>query len=290
MPSHIDHVIIAAPDLNLLEDAFTRLGFSVSGGGTHPHLGTRNRIIVLGDGYIELLAVADTVNASPVLRERIAHGAGWVGYALQSDDITRETQIMRERGVDARGPIRGRLVSPDGATRSWQVVTLGSDDLWEAAYPLPFLIQHDSAGEQHQRELAGADGIRPHSNGAHRLVGVELLTTTFASLREQYDRAFALPIAPRQPDDADTARKESITYQIGASREWIRLVQPANAVPEVSLTTGAASVMAALVGVADLQAVERAVWNAGFAATTHGAALRVTIPGVNADVGFTERT
>ncbi|HEX8730459.1 MAG TPA: VOC family protein, partial [Ktedonobacterales bacterium] len=64
MPTRIDHVIIGAPDLDALERSFTAMGFSVTGGGSHPHLGTRNRIIILGEGYIELLAIADPANAS----------------------------------------------------------------------------------------------------------------------------------------------------------------------------------------------------------------------------------
>ncbi len=65
MPERIDHVIVAGRDLTQLEAAFTRLGFNVVGGGQHPHLGTRNRIILLDQGYIELLASADEQVVSP---------------------------------------------------------------------------------------------------------------------------------------------------------------------------------------------------------------------------------
>jgi hypothetical protein len=79
MPSCIDHVIIAGLDPGALEERFTSLGFFVTGGGTHPHLGTRNRIIVLDESYIELLALADPSRASPALQRFIASGGGWVG-------------------------------------------------------------------------------------------------------------------------------------------------------------------------------------------------------------------
>lgn len=80
MPTRIDHVIAAAPDLDQLEATFTRLGFHVVGGGQHPHLGTRNRIILLGEGYIELLGVADEHVVSPAVRERITRAPGWIGF------------------------------------------------------------------------------------------------------------------------------------------------------------------------------------------------------------------
>lgn len=38
MPTRLDHVIVLGRDLARLEAAFTRLGFWVTGGGTHPHL------------------------------------------------------------------------------------------------------------------------------------------------------------------------------------------------------------------------------------------------------------
>lgn len=276
MPSRIDHVILAAPDLTLLEETFTRLGFTVVGGGTHPHLGTRNRIVMLGNGYIELLAVSDAAIASPVLRDRIARSAGWVGYALQADDIASEAQAMRQRGVDVRGPTAGRLIAPSGDARSWQVVTVGSDDLWAAAFPLPFLIQHDSAGERHRRELAGADALAPHANGATRLVGVTLRSTDLASLRERYERAYALtPAAASAPDSADTG---AITYPLPESGEWIRLIEPVRSSVEVALATGADTVMSVQVSAPDLTVIERAIWHAGFAATPQPPnVIRVTL-------------
>lgn len=282
----IDHVIIAAPDLTLLEETFARLGFSVVGGGTHPHLGTRNRIILLGDSYIELLAIADAAKASPTLRERIARGGGWVGYALQSDDIVAEAQAMRERGVDARGPSAGPLVAPDGAVRSWQVVTVGADDLWAAAFPLPFLIQHDSSGEQHQRELAGVDPQTPHANGAARVVGVILRSTNLAPLRERYERAYALTPAPAVPGSQGIADAGVITYPLAQGSEWIRLVEPVRSSVEVALATGADTVMSVQVSAPDRAAVERAIWHAGFPASPQPDAIRVSLPATTAELTF----
>ena len=192
MPARIDHVIVAGRDLTQLEAAFTRLGFNVVGGGQHPHLGTRNRIILLDQGYIELLAIADEQVVSPAVRERIETVPGWIGFALQSADILAEADEMRARGADIRGPNSGRLVAPDRTARSWQTVTVGSDDLFSAAEPVPFLIQHDSSGAQHQQELAGMDPISPHPNGAQRLQAVIVAAASLSATEDVFARDYGL--------------------------------------------------------------------------------------------------
>src|SRR5579862_5996876 len=189
MPARIDHVIVMGRDLPQLEATFVRLGFFVTGGGRHPHLGTQNRIIILDEGYIELLAIADPAIVSPTLTARLAHGEGWVGFAVQSAEIERETAAMLTRGVDARGPHVGRLVALDGQARGWRVTTLATSDLWSAAEPLPFLIQHDTAGERHRAELAGSGGLAPHPNGALRLRDVAIATDDLGALRERFAHA-----------------------------------------------------------------------------------------------------
>ena len=269
MPARIDHVIIAGPSLEALEDAFTRLGFSVVGGGTHPHLGTRNRIIIVGEGYIELLAIAEPARVSPTLRQRVAGGVAWVGYALQSDDIEAEAQAMRARGVDVRGPTAGRLVAPDGSARGWRVVTLGGDDLWAAALPLPFLIQHDSAGATHRHELAGADPIGPHPNGALRLLGVTLRPADLATLRSRYERAFGLT-----PATSPTSTR----YLLAGGQEWIALERAESAPAEAATKQDDAAEMSIRVEAPDLAAVEALARAAGFACAMRADALTIALP------------
>lgn len=225
MPRRIDHVIVASRDLDRLEAMFLRLGFAVTGGGTHPHLGTRNRIVVLGEGYIELLGIADTERASPVIARRLAGAeSGWVGFALQSDDIARETAAMRSRAVDTRGPQHGRLVSAGGRTRSWNVATIGSDDLWAAAEPLPFLIQHDTTGEEHRRELAGEGAVEPHANGALRLSAVYVAVRDLDAAAEAFTLAYNLRAAG-SPRYHDVLRAETVALPLSAGDEHIVLAQ-----------------------------------------------------------------
>lgn len=193
MPVRIDHMILAGSDLDAMEQTFVSLGFHVTGGGEHPKLGTRNRIILLEDSYIELLSVADPEQASPALIGYIAQGGGWIGYALQSSDIAAETESMRRRGVDARGPTPGSLVAPNGATRGWRVTTIGTGDIWQASFPIPFLIQHNATGEAHRLELAGAGGLAAHPNGASHFISARQVCRDVRDVAARYQKAYNLP-------------------------------------------------------------------------------------------------
>src|SRR3954465_5030494 len=76
----IDHVIYATADLDGAAARIeTDLGLPAVGGGRHEGLGTHNRIVPLGEGYLELLAIADAEEAAAsdlrrAVRQRGAHG------------------------------------------------------------------------------------------------------------------------------------------------------------------------------------------------------------------------
>lgn len=263
MPERIDHVIVAAADLDHLEAAFTRLGFRVVGGGQHPHLGTRNRIILLGEGYIELLAIADQQVVSPAVRERIMTAPGWMGFALQSSDIGAEADEMRMRGADARGPNPGRLVAPTGNVRSWRTVTVGGDDLFSVAEPVPFLIQHDSSGEQHQRELAGADAIEPHPNGAQRLQSVVIAVSNLAEAAREFAQAYGLsPLS--EPIEFPEPGAATVALPLDGVDEQILLAQPTGAgIVHDRLTSAGEGVCCVIVAVDDIAATHSYLVRAG---------------------------
>ena len=263
MPERIDHVIVAAADLDHLEAAFTRLGFRVVGGGQHPHLGTRNRIILLGEGYIELLAIADQQVVSPAVRERIMTAPGWIGFALQSADIAAEANEMRERGADARGPKPGRLVAPGGSARSWQTVTVGGDDLFSVAEPVPFLIQHDSSGERHQQELAGEDAIETHPNGAQRLQSVVIAVSNLSDAARDFSQAYGLSpfSAPIEFPELGAA---TVVLPLDGVDEQILLTQPMGAgIATDRLTGSGEGVCCVVVAVNDIAATHSYLEDAG---------------------------
>jgi hypothetical protein len=115
-PVRIDHVIYATRDLDRAAARLeSELGVAALGGGRHEGLGTHNRILPLGGGYLELLAVCDPEEAASsilgaALQTRIEQrGEGLMGWAVALDDVkpvaarlgTSITTIARQ-GMTAR--------------------------------------------------------------------------------------------------------------------------------------------------------------------------------------------
>ena len=92
--SDIDHVLYGAQDLDAAADRLeAHLGLVAIAGGRHEGMGTENRIVPLGGGYIELIAIADADEAasSPFgsgVRDHIERkGEGLIGWAVATDDV-----------------------------------------------------------------------------------------------------------------------------------------------------------------------------------------------------------
>jgi catechol 2,3-dioxygenase-like lactoylglutathione lyase family enzyme len=89
----IDHVLLATADLDEEADRVSsEFGWEVSGGGRHEGHGTHNRIVPLGGGYLELIAVADADEAagSPfgrAVQARVAEGGGLLAWCVLVDDV-----------------------------------------------------------------------------------------------------------------------------------------------------------------------------------------------------------
>jgi Glyoxalase-like domain len=121
----IDHVIYATADLDAAAARVEReLGLEARPGGRHEGLGTRNRIVPLGGGYLELLGVADPDEAARSefgrsLLERLAHGGdGLLGWVVAVDDVE---PVARRLGTTVtaikRSGLSARLTGLAEATR-----------------------------------------------------------------------------------------------------------------------------------------------------------------------------
>ncbi len=147
----IDHVIYATQDL---DRAAARLeaehGLAVSGGGRHVGLGTENRIVPLGGGYLELIAVADRAEAQRTalgnaLATRIAErGEGLMGWVVAVGDVLAEAgRTGAEMSTIERSGLRARLAGVATAM---------------AEPALPFFIERD-AGVADPGDGGDAGGI-----------------------------------------------------------------------------------------------------------------------------------
>jgi hypothetical protein len=90
----LDHVIWATADLDAAAERLERShGLRAGGGGRHDGMGTHNRIVPLGRGYLELLAVADAGEAAGsalgrAVTERLARvGEGLMAWAVTTEDV-----------------------------------------------------------------------------------------------------------------------------------------------------------------------------------------------------------
>lgn len=121
----IDHVIYACADLDAAAARVeAKLGVVARGGGRHERIGTHNRIVPLGGGYLELLAVVDPAEAAAselgrAVQARIAAtGDGLMGWAVAVDEVE---PVAARLGTDistiARSGLTARLTGVAEAMR-----------------------------------------------------------------------------------------------------------------------------------------------------------------------------
>lgn len=88
----LDHVILATDDLDRTCRRLGNLGLGWVPGGRHDNIGTLNRIVPLGTGYLELLTVVDKTEARTSAfggwaLQTLAAGKTMMGWAVAVDDI-----------------------------------------------------------------------------------------------------------------------------------------------------------------------------------------------------------
>jgi Glyoxalase-like domain len=133
----LDHILLAVRDLDEAAEHLEREhGLTSYVGGNHPAWGTGNRIVPLGDSYLELIAVVDEATAAATEVGRwVAAGAGArgapIGWAVRPDDLDATAERL---GIAA---FEGSRARPDGTTLRWRMA--GSDRAF-ATPALPWFI------------------------------------------------------------------------------------------------------------------------------------------------------
>lgn len=142
----LDHVVVAVADLDNAAAIFMdRHGLASYEGGRHVALGTANRIVPLGDSYVELLGVVDGDAAAESSIGTWISRAGTpsgrlVSWCLRTDDIDG---IAARLGFAPRSLARTR---PDGVSLSWR--SAGFERALD--FPgLPFFISWDVPADEH---------------------------------------------------------------------------------------------------------------------------------------------
>jgi hypothetical protein len=189
----IDHLVIAVADPDAaVEELHDRLGLAPGGGGRHDRLGTFNRLVWLGDTYLELIGVFDPALAAaswigaPTLRALEA-GGGLATWAIASDDVAADVETLRGRGSDLQPPIAGERARPDGRVVRWQ---LSAGARLDPDRP-PFLIEHDTTAAEWTPEEQAA-----RAEGTARLTVLELVADDVNRASQALLRAVGLRFRP----------------------------------------------------------------------------------------------
>lgn len=162
MALDIDHVIVCLPDLEVSVARFESThGVASVEGGRHRGHGTGNRLVPLGETYIELVAVVDEAEAAA------SPFGSWVaGRATYSgaDGLSIRTDELEEvcSRLDLE-PLAMSRPASSGEELNWRVA--GIEHL--VSDGLPFFIQWDVPPHLHPGKI----NVR-HPNGPVRLTDV----------------------------------------------------------------------------------------------------------------------
>lgn len=257
----IDHAILAVDDLSAAAAFYdTALGLRTSGGGVHPQFGTANRIVVLGDDYLELISAAPGAQPQGFIGALLTSGVrGCAGFALATADPDRAAVTMRERGLAAEGPAPGRLEAEGGFSRGWRTVRLSGPE----AAGLPFLIRHESSDEERRRLLAGPAGLTPHPIGATHIAALVVAVPDLDAGIATYARAFDLHPAAREADPMLAADTATLPLPSGAAIVLAAPQQPDHGPIAASLRDRGPGLLAVTLAVRDLAAAVRTLRGRG---------------------------
>jgi hypothetical protein len=224
MLTAIDHIIIGVHDLDKAAVQFSqKLGLQPSGGGIHPTGGTANRIIVIGDTYLELIAVNVPAEAQQSMVDRLAKGEGYLNVVLASDNIEAEGEAMRKRGVSITGPTPGELRSADGRSRGWSRIDVEQPVL---AQRYPFLIQHDSRGEERRHRLAGWQTPPAHPLGVAQVLSATIAVADLHEASQRFSHIYGLTPSEPYTGDADGWDAMLVSFPLGRGNQRLELAAP----------------------------------------------------------------
>ncbi|HEV2583674.1 MAG TPA: VOC family protein [Ktedonobacteraceae bacterium] len=220
----IDHIIVGVNDLDAAAQRFSeQLGLQASGGGVHPFGGTANRVEVIGDTYLELIAVRVAGEAQRSMVERLAKGEGYLNVALGSDDLASDSEAIRRRGVALIGPTAGQLRAGDGRERGWLRSEIERPDL---AQRYPFLIQHDSAGEERRSRLAGWKRPPAHPLGATGVLSATIAVENLQEAARRFAHIYGLEPSIPFAGEADGWDAMLVSFPLGDSGQSLELAEP----------------------------------------------------------------
>jgi len=139
----LDHVIFATDDLDREAERWRAdFGLDSIEGGRHARWGTANRIVPLGEDYIEIASVVepDAARENPFGRGLLDRVGYWLGPVVATDELDRVAATL---GLEIGDGSRRR---PDGRELRWR--SAGFDDP-RRDWWMPFFMEWDVPPELH---------------------------------------------------------------------------------------------------------------------------------------------
>lgn len=170
----LDHVIIAASDLDKAAATFRALGFTLAPKGEHAEWGTANHCIMFGDDYLEILAAVGEGGPADRLRAHLAaKGEGLMGLVWGTEDAQADCARL---GLEPPGDLSRSI---EGEMARFKAGILPPETTPGVA---SFLCQHLTP------EKLRRPGWTEHANGAVGIVSVTALMAEPLELMPAWDR------------------------------------------------------------------------------------------------------
>lgn len=227
----LDHVGVAVPDLDAAAAEWSALGFAVQPLLPHMHAGaptgTGNRNIMLGAGYIELLATIDPAKPSATIARFLARHAGIHVLTLATDDDAAAEVRLRRAGFTAAAISRSsRPAPPADGEAAFARIPLAEAD------PRLQLLRHLTP------ELVWQPPFLGHPNRAGALEEVIVAADPPAGFAARLSRAAGRPVVP-DPEGGLALRLPQGTVRVLPPEAALRLL-PGAALPALPAMLGIA--------------------------------------------------
>lgn len=176
----LDHILVAAADLDKAADIWSALGFTVSQRGFHEEWPTANHCIMFGDHYVELIGRVGSGTAPPGLDEAIAAKSGICGIAFAAPDGEKASAHLSDLGIDVEPVAHLSRQATGGVSdkrASFDLVRPEQSNV----FGLPsFVCVHKT------RDLVWQPNLLAHANGAVEVTGLTAACATDDGLLTRY--------------------------------------------------------------------------------------------------------
>ncbi len=177
----IDHAVILVRDLDKAQQAYARMGFTLTPRGFHT-LGSQNHCLMFGSDYVELLAVPKPHPALQTFTDFLAKGEGLGAIALATDDSGGLHASLAADGIAADAPLDfSRPVQGLGEAR-FRIVTLPPE---VSPGCRMFACQHFT------RAVVWRPEYLRHANGAMQIAAVAIVADDPEAAAASYGKLLA---------------------------------------------------------------------------------------------------